>query len=184
MHFTTTLLTLATLATLTPATNIAVYTGRDCRGAARVYTNIGPRVCANAIQGNTGSPSAGFTSVPGGSEVYGWQGSRTSANCGALKSRAKPRTGTFCLTIAAGTGTFAGASWSRVGAAKRAVEGAEDVEPCVETRLEPDLVRLEDGSEYEIAKMDGGELEALSEFAVNGTRGEDLPEEYKLFQTN
>lgn len=202
MKISSTIIALGTLAPFASAVDITNFFDRGCTGGALIYRNVAARTCCPgiAIVGGRpiGSESTRFVNLPGASQSQLWLATRQYASCGQIKGFLRTQ-GTICTNAQAGTGEYAGSSWDRAAAAKRQDQSsatekkvgtveigdskeAAGAKACTST-AEPDVLRLAEGQEYELGGLAPEKTEELVALAYNGTKADDLPEEFAQLQS-
>ena len=172
----------AILAPFTGAVDIINHTDANCGGSSITYRNIGPNSCAPGLFTIGGRPrgtrATRIIGLPGNGRLNLWNADRSRGTCGAFKSSLVRFGNNFCGNSAT---EYAGSSWG-VAAAKRQVRRSE-AEECTSTAT-PDILTLAEGQEYELGGLAPEKVEELVALVIDGTKAEDLPDEFAQLQSN
>ncbi|TLD28205.1 hypothetical protein PspLS_03756 [Pyricularia sp. CBS 133598] len=181
MHFSSLLLGLAATAS---AIDIRGHSQDGCRGGYRSCTNSNPRVCCSFNSSATsGRSSVAVVAIPTNWRITAraWTGGscRYIANHGESGGSRS-----ICLRYTSRgdrTGAF---YWFN--SLKRAVdESCPAEQPGVgkcDAVVEPDVIGLADGTEYNIAGLSADKVEEIEKVADSGAGAEAMPAEFQILR--
>ncbi|PQE29354.1 hypothetical protein CJF30_00011354 [Rutstroemia sp. NJR-2017a BBW] len=166
------------LATSASAIDIALRyrSGCDSRSGGHICTNINPDTCCGIPTGSANSAIIYAVPTEWFLEFRGHEG----GNCGPVRTSESFGSATErCLN----SGPYTGAGYSFRSSKREEQESACSLAPegCNSSTM-ADVLFLSDGQKYNIANMDHGLVEELSEFAHNGSVAADIPEKFKPFE--
>ncbi|EHL02512.1 hypothetical protein GLAREA_12463 [Glarea lozoyensis ATCC 20868] len=164
---------LLSLATAVSAIDIYLHPNTDCSGTAGVCAGAGPRGCCTGPGGAGSASGVALRGIPIGwlVELQGF----TGGGCTNFAGRTGSGGGTTFLCLRGGF--FTGAGYIFYG--KKRDETAEvDDKKCQRFNI----LRLADGTEYDVSGLNDEVFDSLLPIGLNATTHEEVPNELKTLR--